>query len=285
MALKRDATYGGRFKPADDEHPQGGFKNRSSAQAKDGSYLEEQWLDDLAALSGSLLRAAGATLNGQVDTALKSQVMASLVEMIMGRATTLKLAAGAVKNNYLLEASDGGQLPEKFFDRMRVGFKVEADKVSDAVVNIKVGALDSKVADGEVVEGYNEFIFDADGDKFVPVDKITGGLNVDDFVQLVDVGGGTAGFGVIDGRNLTNLSVSVSSVADAIKGMSAGSVGSYCFAFNGGGTITMGSTIAGGNLVPSDGQGTGTGGALSGTWRCMASKGSGSRATLFLRIA
>ena len=82
MALKRNETYPGRFNNPSPEHPQGGFKNRTSASSKDGSYLESQWLDDWDGFFGRLFTVAGTTLSGTVDTALDSQAYDALVDVI-----------------------------------------------------------------------------------------------------------------------------------------------------------------------------------------------------------
>lgn len=74
MALRRDVTYSGRFTPATTERPQGGFKNRTSPTSEDGSYLEEQWLNDLDGFFASALMDAGVVPNGNVDEGGNSQL-------------------------------------------------------------------------------------------------------------------------------------------------------------------------------------------------------------------
>ncbi|QGH75030.1 putative tail-fiber protein [Vibrio phage Rostov M3] len=74
MALRRDVTYSGRFTPATTERPQGGFKNRTSPTSEDGSYLEEQWLNDIDGFFASALMDAGVVPNGNVDEGGNSQL-------------------------------------------------------------------------------------------------------------------------------------------------------------------------------------------------------------------
>lgn len=81
MALRRDVTYSGRFTPATTERPQGGFKNRTSPTSEDGSYLEEQWLNDLDGFFGSLLNTTNTTPNGNVDEAGNSQLFDAATQL------------------------------------------------------------------------------------------------------------------------------------------------------------------------------------------------------------
>jgi hypothetical protein len=78
MALKRNERYPGRFDNPSTEHPQGAFKNRSAPNAKDGTYLERDWANDWDGFFAALLKNAGVTANGSVDTALSSQYFDAL---------------------------------------------------------------------------------------------------------------------------------------------------------------------------------------------------------------
>ena len=78
MALQRDNTYPGRFAPATPEQPQGAFKNRTTATSQDGSYPEQQWLNDWSGFFSSLLSNAGVTANGNVDEVGASQYFDAL---------------------------------------------------------------------------------------------------------------------------------------------------------------------------------------------------------------
>lgn len=79
MALRRDVTYSGRFTPATTERPQGGFKNRTSPTSEDGSYLEEQWLNDIDGFFASALIDAGVEPNGTVDEGGNSQLYDAVI--------------------------------------------------------------------------------------------------------------------------------------------------------------------------------------------------------------
>ncbi|MGO3890071.1 MAG: hypothetical protein ACTJHW_03750, partial [Paenalcaligenes sp.] len=78
MALNLDERYPGRANPKTLSYPNGSFKNRSSPTSKDGTYLEADWANDQLAFFQSLLKAAGLTANGQVDTVEASQYFDAL---------------------------------------------------------------------------------------------------------------------------------------------------------------------------------------------------------------
>lgn len=73
MALKLNERYPGRFNNPTPSYPQGSFKNRTAPTAQDGSYLEQDWMNDIMGLLGRLITVSGVTLDGNVDTALSSQ--------------------------------------------------------------------------------------------------------------------------------------------------------------------------------------------------------------------
>lgn len=68
--------------------------------------------------------------------------------------------------------------------------------------------------------------------------------------------------------------------------MTHGAVGSLCFCRSEQNTtVAAGATMAGSWLRPTDGKGSQTGNALSGTWRCLGAFSGTSSATLFQRIS
>lgn len=82
MAINLDERYPGRANPKTLDYPQGSFKNRSSPTAKDGTYLEQDWANDLLGFFQSLLKEAGIAANGVVDTAQASQYYDALIAAI-----------------------------------------------------------------------------------------------------------------------------------------------------------------------------------------------------------
>jgi len=83
MTLKRNERYPGRFSNPTAAHPLGAFKNRTAPNAQDGSYLEQDWANDIASLHEAILVAANVTPNGQVDTAISSQVWTALQSLVV----------------------------------------------------------------------------------------------------------------------------------------------------------------------------------------------------------
>lgn len=82
MALKLNERYPGRFSNPTAAYPQGSFKNRTTPDAKDGSYLEKDWANDKEGFFQSLLSAAGLVANGSVDAVGASQYYSALTAII-----------------------------------------------------------------------------------------------------------------------------------------------------------------------------------------------------------
>ncbi|BAN16854.1 tail fiber protein [Edwardsiella phage PEi21] len=100
MSLIYPNRYPGRWYPTSEQYPQGKFKNRSSPTAKDGSFCEMDWANDWAGFFGAVLKAAGVTPNGNVDTAASSQVYDALGKLFplkstLGNASTKNVGVGA----------------------------------------------------------------------------------------------------------------------------------------------------------------------------------------------
>lgn len=109
MALKLNERYPGRFDNPSAEYPQGSFKNRTTPDAKDGSYLEKDWANDKEGFFQSLLSQAGITANGAVDAVGASQYFSALTAIIERKqdadATLSALAALTVAANKLIYAT------------------------------------------------------------------------------------------------------------------------------------------------------------------------------------
>lgn len=87
MAINRSDRYPGRFEASTIGSPLGRFKNRTAPGAKDGSYLEKDWAEDMDALRASILDAAGVVPNNVVDQVGASQAFDALVVVIDGAIT------------------------------------------------------------------------------------------------------------------------------------------------------------------------------------------------------
>jgi len=97
MAINLDDRYPGRANGKTLSYPQGSFKNRTSPTAKDGTYLEQDWANDQLAFFQSLIKDAGMTANGLVDTVEASQYFDALRDVIR-RGLYNSAAAGGTAN-------------------------------------------------------------------------------------------------------------------------------------------------------------------------------------------
>lgn len=100
--LNKRAFYGDDWDVPSAEHPAGACLNRSAPGVEDGSYLEKAWVNDLMALSGALMNAAGYTPNGTEDNATACQVFDALVN---GRWSSI----GNYSKGTIITASNGKQ--------------------------------------------------------------------------------------------------------------------------------------------------------------------------------
>lgn len=88
MSLKLNERYPNRFNNPSSEYPLGSFKNRTAPNAKDGSYLEQDWANDKEGFFQSLLSAAGIDANGSVDKVGASQFYDALIDIISNSVST-----------------------------------------------------------------------------------------------------------------------------------------------------------------------------------------------------
>lgn len=94
MSLKLNERYPGRFNNPSLEYPQGSFKNRTAPNAKDGSYLEQDWANDKEGFFQSLLFAVGLEPNGNVDKVGDSQFFNALLQARQNQSGTAFTTAG-----------------------------------------------------------------------------------------------------------------------------------------------------------------------------------------------
>lgn len=105
MALKRDTRYPGRFTAGNAAHPQGAFKNRTAPDAKDGSYLEQDWANDWDGFFARLLTVAGVTANGNVDSGTSSQYYDALIASVKANLGTAALRNVGTGSNQIPDMS------------------------------------------------------------------------------------------------------------------------------------------------------------------------------------
>lgn len=133
MALIRSNTYAGRYEDPTQEQPQGAFKNRTTANGQDGSYLEQQWLNDWSALFSSLLQGGAMTANGQVDSVGASQYYDAL--LLSGLAKAWSQGGTSEANQiYIYEGlsvydPDGGSAMEDTPFNSDLNFRVKGDEL------------------------------------------------------------------------------------------------------------------------------------------------------------
>ena len=96
MTFKLEDKYPDRVVPSSEGLPRGKFKNRTSPNSEDGSYLEETWANDDRAFPDTILLKAGVTPNGEEDSAGKSQVYDALMQIIRGMIDTSTITLYAV---------------------------------------------------------------------------------------------------------------------------------------------------------------------------------------------
>lgn len=82
MALNLPAKYPGRFNAPSADYPQGSFKNQTAPNSEDGSYMEQDWLNDWNGFFGAAMAEAGETPSGVVDTARNSQLYKAMKKSI-----------------------------------------------------------------------------------------------------------------------------------------------------------------------------------------------------------
>jgi len=82
MAIIYTQKYPNRFDAISTSYPQGKFRDRSSDDAHDGSYFQQDWMNDHVGFFGALLKNGGVTPDGTVDTALNSQYYKALLKVI-----------------------------------------------------------------------------------------------------------------------------------------------------------------------------------------------------------
>lgn len=100
MALILPNRYPGRAGPVTVDHPQGTFKNRSAPNVEDGTYMEQDWANNIYGFLGAVLKAANVSPDGNVDTATSSQVYDALGKLFplkstLGNASTKNVGVGA----------------------------------------------------------------------------------------------------------------------------------------------------------------------------------------------
>lgn len=105
MALNIFAQYDPRVNPPDTDYPTGSLRDKSTPTSNDGTPLTVAWGNDYVGFTDALLSAAGITHDGNPDTALNSQRLQALVNVIQQQQHILPVAGGStltVNRSHLL---------------------------------------------------------------------------------------------------------------------------------------------------------------------------------------
>ena len=110
MALNFHDEYPSNSHSPNAEYPYGSFKNRTSPTSTDGTTLDAPWSNDFFALHWKLLKEAGITPSGEVDTVENSQYYDALIKVIQDntqKLTTSDKFDGVDKNKVATEYAVG----------------------------------------------------------------------------------------------------------------------------------------------------------------------------------
>ncbi len=94
MAIDKTVRYPGRWGAVSAEYPLGQPKNRTSPTAKDGTYLEKDWISDYEAFFASLMDNASFSANGLVDEVGASQFYDALLAVLKPAETQVITSSG-----------------------------------------------------------------------------------------------------------------------------------------------------------------------------------------------
>lgn len=152
MAIKLYERYPGRANPASVDYPQGSFKNRTSPDAKDGTYLEQDWANDDQGFKQSLLSAAGISANGTVDVVGSSQYFDALKQVISDESPkstqplfgpSAKFRASATGSNSFVSVYDEQIILEDSIGNTQkvVGVNISIDTSATGLNGLDAGSL------------------------------------------------------------------------------------------------------------------------------------------------
>lgn len=167
MAILRDTRYPGRWSTRTNLRPQGGFKNKSSPTSLDGSYAEEDWLNDWDGFFGRLLTVAGIQPNGTVDDATSSQYYDALLSLLNSRCPTGSLVQSfGLLNDPSLLLCDGSAKSRSEFANLF------------SVIGTTYGSGDGSTT-FNIPEARGEFLRCADMSRGIDLNRVLGSSQLD----------------------------------------------------------------------------------------------------------
>lgn len=129
-----NAIMAGRVTAASAEYPYGSSKDESSPGAGDGTPYFLARADDVFGFQQALLNAAGIVPSGNSDTAITSQYLQAVTELIMGRATTV-VDNSSIVNAYIVESAANQHPPASLFNGMLFLFEIPITSTGPATIN------------------------------------------------------------------------------------------------------------------------------------------------------
>jgi hypothetical protein len=126
--------YGARWTAPSVNYTLGSFRNRTAPGSDDGSYNEQDWINDYIAYPQSLINASGIVPNGSPDDVTTCQVMEGLVEQVSGRSINYDSSGPA--NAYVLTVRSDQYGPQSYFDGMKVEFTPNITNTGASTVNV-----------------------------------------------------------------------------------------------------------------------------------------------------
>lgn len=92
MALILNDRYPGETRSPSPQYPWGSFQDRTSPTSTDGTKLQQDWSNDFFAFNWKLLKEAGMTPNGKIDTVEESQYFDALIKVIQDNSQKIELS-------------------------------------------------------------------------------------------------------------------------------------------------------------------------------------------------
>lgn len=141
MALKPDANFT-NFTAATADYPQGSSKNDSTGTAGDGTEHNALRANDIFGMQQALLRLGGLTPTETADTALDSQYIHGMIQLVQGRATLFD--DGGVADAYLATPRTNQQTANGLFEGQR--FRVLIDNTNTGASTLDISKIEDQDA-------------------------------------------------------------------------------------------------------------------------------------------
>ena len=115
MAINLNTEFTPRINAPDANYPTGSIKDSTTPTAGDGTPLRAVWGNDWQGFSDAMLALAGLTANGSADTAISSQRLDALLQIISDATGLIPVTGGGtleINKRYLITDSNTYTLPD-----------------------------------------------------------------------------------------------------------------------------------------------------------------------------